>query len=197
MPMDETDPVADWIRRWGAGDARAAEQLFERYAQRLTHVAEQHLSRKLAGREDGEDVVQSVFRTFFRRSADGQFQIDSSAQLWRLLVKITLQKVRTRGRYHTAQKRSAAAETRPEEDSWVVETLAREPDPAEAAELVDLMEAMLADVPPLYGRVLELRLQGMAPADVARELNISRNTVYRALELFKQRLIECGGDDGR
>ena len=66
----------------------------------------------------------------------------------------------------------------------------------DAAALVDLMEALLADVPPLYGRVLELRLQGAAPADVARELNISRNTVYRALELFKQRLIECGGDDG-
>jgi DNA-directed RNA polymerase specialized sigma24 family protein len=77
----------------------------------------------------------------------------------------------------------------------VAEALDREPDPAAAAELVDLMEAMLQGVPPLYCRVLELRLQGMVPADVARELNISRNTVYRALELFKQRLTECGGED--
>src|SRR5262245_5479571 len=76
LPVDETDPVADWIRRWGAGDTRAAEQLFDRYARRLTHVAEQHLSRKLAAREGGEDVVQSVFRTFFRRSARGQFRLD-------------------------------------------------------------------------------------------------------------------------
>src|SRR5262245_16859408 len=91
--MEETDPVADWIRRWSAGDQVAAGQLFDRYAARLTQIAGQHLSRKLAGREDGEDVVQSVFRTFFRRSTEGHFQIDSSAQLWRLLVKITLQKV--------------------------------------------------------------------------------------------------------
>ena len=193
--MDETDPVADWIRRWSAGDPRAAEQLFARYGERLTQVAEQHLSRKLAAREGGEDVVQSVFRTFFRRSAEGQFQIDTSAQLWRLLVQITVQKVRTRGRYHAAKKRSAAAEVRPEDESWVVEALDREPDPAAAAELVDLMEAMLQGVPPLYCRVLELRLQGMVPADVARELSISRNTVYRALELFKQRLTECGGQE--
>jgi RNA polymerase sigma factor (sigma-70 family) len=190
--VDEADPVADWIRRWSAGDPQAAELLFRRYAARLTQIAEQYLSPTLAAREGSEDVVQSVFRTFFRRSSAGLFQIDSSAQVWRLLVKITVQKVRTRARYHGAKKRSAAAEVRPEDESWVSEALAREPDPAAAAELVDLMEAMLKGMPPLYCRVLELRLQGMVPADVARELNISRNTVYRALDLFKQRLLECG-----
>jgi DNA-directed RNA polymerase specialized sigma24 family protein len=81
-----------------------------------------------------------------------------------------------------------------DDDSWVAEALTREPDPA--AELVDLMEELVQGVPPLYCRVLELRLQGMMPADVARELNISRSTVYRALELFKQRLTECGGEEG-
>jgi RNA polymerase sigma factor (sigma-70 family) len=194
--MDKTDSVAIWIQRWGTGDPRAAELLFARYGDRLTQVAEQHLSRKLAAREGGEDVVQSVFRTFFRRSAEGQFQIDTSAQVWRLLVKITLQKVRTRARYHATKKRSTAAEVQPDDDSWVADALTREPDPAAAAELVDLMEALVQGVPPLYCRVLELRLQGMVPADVARELNISRNTVYRALELFKQRLIDCGGQQG-
>jgi hypothetical protein len=51
------------------GDSAAVEQLFERYAQRLARLADRNLSRKIAGRLDGEDVVQSVFRTFFRRSA--------------------------------------------------------------------------------------------------------------------------------
>ena len=53
--MDETDPVADWIRRWSAGDPQAAEQLFNHYARRLTRVAEQHLSNRIAAREGGED----------------------------------------------------------------------------------------------------------------------------------------------
>src|SRR5262249_3144310 len=192
--MDETDPVADWMRRWNTGDPQAAELLFARYAARLTQVAEQHLSRKLAAREGGEDVVQSVFRTFFRRSAEGQFQIDTSAQVWRLLVKITLQKVRTRSRYHATKKRSAAAELTPQDDSWVAEALGREAEPA-AWGLVALVEALVQGVPPLYCRVLELRLQGLVPADVARELNISRNRVYRALELFQQRLMACGAEE--
>ena len=110
--MDETDPMADWMRRWSAGDPQAAELLFARYAARLTQVAEQNLSRKVAAREGGEDVVQSVFRTFFRRSAEGQFQIDTSAQLWRLLVKITVQKVRTTRSRGAPVARAAASRSR-------------------------------------------------------------------------------------
>jgi hypothetical protein len=44
-------------------------------------------------------------------------------------------------------------------------------------------------------RVLVMPLQGMVPAGVARELSIWRNTAYRTLDLFKQRLLECSGDD--
>ena len=81
MSEAEGDPVRDLIRRLREGDPKGADELFAQYARRLTRVAEQHLTRKLAGRIDGEDVVQSVFRTFFRRSAEGEFRIDGSAQL--------------------------------------------------------------------------------------------------------------------
>src|SRR5438132_1596809 len=87
--MDPEPPAAldDRLRR---RDPAAAEHVFARYAGQLVRVAEQHISRRLAGRVDGEDVVQSVFRTFFRRAEAGQFRIDSSVQLWQLLVRITV-----------------------------------------------------------------------------------------------------------
>src|SRR3712207_1477794 len=99
--MNQGEPVARLLERCRSGDQQAAAQLYGRYAQRLVRLAEQHLSRKLAGRLDGEDVVQSVFRTFFRRSAAGEFAIDGSAQIWRLLMKITILKARAKGRFHT------------------------------------------------------------------------------------------------
>ena len=121
--MDTSDAVPELLRRWREGDEAAAARLYGRYAQQLLRLAEQHLSRKLSGRVDGEDVVQSVFRTFFRRSAGGQFQIDSSAQIWKLLVRITVMKVRARGRYHSAQKRAVGAEmagrAAPDGDAWL------------------------------------------------------------------------------
>ena len=75
--MDEPTALTDLVRRHRDGDPEAARELFAWYAQRLSHLAEQHLSHKLSGRVDGDDVVQSVFRTFFRRTARGEFQIDS------------------------------------------------------------------------------------------------------------------------
>src|SRR4051794_5340188 len=107
---DPADPAPDLLQKLRDGDPHAAEALFALYARRLTRIAEEHLSARLAGRLDGSDVVQSVFRTFFRRSAEGEFRIDSSAQLWRLLVRITLLKARAKGRHHTAGIRNVRAE---------------------------------------------------------------------------------------
>ena len=90
--MVETDEVGTLVLRCRDGDAAAAEELFARYARQLVRMADRRLGRNLAAREDGEDVVQSVFRTFFRRNAAGMLQIETSSQAWRLLVTITLRK---------------------------------------------------------------------------------------------------------
>lgn len=183
--MDADTPAAELLARLRSGDGQAADFLFARYARRLSALAEQNLSRKLAGRLDGEDVVQSVFRTFFRRCAAGEFCIDSSAQVWRLLVRITLLKARAKGRFHTAGQRDAQAE-RPADD-WLPEALVSEPGPDEAAALVDQIDALLAGLPPLYGRLLELRLQGNNALEAAAGLGVSRQTVHRMLNLLQER----------
>jgi RNA polymerase sigma-70 factor (ECF subfamily) len=186
--MAERDPSSELVHQLRQGDPEAEERLFERYAQRLTRVAEQHLSRKLAGRLDGEDIVQSVFRTFFRRSAEGEFQIDSTAQIWQLLVTITLRKVQAKGRYHTAGVRDVGAEAVVADAANFADPLAQEPGPAEAAALVDEIEALLRGLPSLYCQVLELRLEGHSVAEIAARMKVSRQTIYRALNLLQQRL---------
>jgi RNA polymerase sigma factor (sigma-70 family) len=186
--MDEVNPIPELLKRLQGGDAQAAAQLFERYAQQLTRLAEQHLSRKVAARLGGEDVVQSVFRTFFRRCALGEFRIDHSAQLWQLLVTITLRKAGAKGRHHTAERRDVGGEAPGGADAWLREAVSREPDPAEAAELVDQIEALLRGLPPLYCEVLQMRLEGRAVFDIAVRLGVARQTVYRALHLFQRRL---------
>jgi len=183
--VDQTGPAAELLLRLRGGDPRAAEMLFNRYARELVRVAETQLSRKLAGRLDGEDVVQSVFRTFFRRSAAGEFQVDASDQLWRLLLTITLRKVRAKARFEKAEKRDAGVEAG---DIGLFEAAAREPGPDDAAALVDQIAALLHGLPPLYARLLDLKLQGHQVTEIAAELGVSRQTVHRALNLFQQRL---------
>jgi len=183
------------LRRLRDGDPHAAEAVFNRYARELVRVAEGHLSRKLAGRVDGEDVVQSVFRTFFRRSAAGEFAIDASDQLWRLLLTITLRKARAKGRFHTAGVRDAGAEAGGE--AGLFEAAARDPGPEDAAALVDQIEVLLRDLPPVYAEVLGLRLEGHTVSDIAPRLGVSRRTVHRALNLLQDRLAAAAGPGER
>jgi RNA polymerase sigma-70 factor, ECF subfamily len=192
--MEPEPPPDAWDERLGRRDPAAAEQIFARYARRLVRVAEQYLSRRLSGRFDGEDVVQSVFRTFFRRAEEGQFRIDSSAQLWQLLVRITVLKARAKGRYHTAGLRDAGAEAGGDPGALLAGALAGEPGPDEAAVLVDQIDALLRRLPEVYGRVLELRLCGDHVTEIAERLGLSRQGIYRMLALLQDRLADLDPD---
>jgi RNA polymerase sigma-70 factor (ECF subfamily) len=186
--MNQPEPGAVLFQRLAGGDPRAAEAIFQRYAGNLVRVAAEHLNRKLAGRVDGEDVVQSVFRTFFRRSVAGEFTIDSSDQLWRLLVTITLRKARAKARFHTAGVRDACVEAAGGGEVKPADVASPDPGPEDAAVLVDQIEALLRGLPPLYPELLELRLQGHTVIETAARLGVSRQTVHRALNLLQQRL---------
>ncbi len=64
--MATTDPLsAQLLIRWREGDQAAADALFRRYAERLIGLVRLRLSEKLARRVDPEDIVQSVYRSFF------------------------------------------------------------------------------------------------------------------------------------
>src|SRR5689334_16179397 len=110
--------ATELLDRLRAGDRAAFDGLFELYAGRLAAVAKRHLSRRLAARADGADVVQSAFRTFYRRNAAGRLRVANSRHLWLLLVRITVLKARAKGRHHAAAARDAAAEVG---DGWLAE----------------------------------------------------------------------------
>ena len=98
------------VQRWRDGDEGAAEEIYLRYADRLWSLARTQIGHRLGRRFDADDVVQSVFRTFLRRTRDGEFAIDQSARLWQLLVKITINKVRRKAKFHKAAKRNVGLE---------------------------------------------------------------------------------------
>jgi RNA polymerase sigma-70 factor (ECF subfamily) len=172
-----------------------AAEVVARYAQRLYSVAPQHLSGRLAARVDGEDVVQSVFRTFFRRQAAGEFDCETSSDLWRLLVRITICKARAKARRHTGPMRDVRREERPDDMAWLSEAASREPGPEEAAALLDQVESLLEGLPPFYAQLLAMRLEGCKVNRIAAELGVSRQTVYRALKLLQSRLLRAEQDD--
>src|SRR5205823_10863614 len=91
--MSSAGSVTFWIDRLRAGDARAAEKLWERYFRRLVGLARQKLRHTPRGAADEEDVAVSAFDSFFRGAAAGRFpQLHDRDDLWQLLIAITAHK---------------------------------------------------------------------------------------------------------
>ena len=182
-PMDERQPTDEFLARLEAGDREAAEELHAQYCKRLIFLVRQRLRPKLAARLDAEDVVQSVFRTFFRRCEAGEFQFENAASLWTLLAAIAVRKAAARTRHHNAQCRDVSAEVS-EGENALPNIPTADPEPEEVVALIDLIEAWPEHQPVLHKDVLEQLLAGYSVKEIARESQVSRQTVYR----IKQRL---------
>lgn len=188
--MDTTS--ADLLARWRAGDQTAAEEIFRRYFERLLALAQSRLSGRLARRIDPEDVVQAAYCCFFLAARQGRFAFSDRGDLWRLLVSITLHKLRQSTEYHAAGKRSVSREFdlrstgQSRADPDVV--LARDPTPAEAAALADTVERALRGLGPFERRMVEFWLQGYALEEIAEATDSCERTVRRVLGRVKERL---------
>ena len=134
--MSDSQSAKDLVQRWQAGDQTAAEELYRRYAQRLCGLAAGQIGQRLGRRVEADDIVQSVFRTFFRRSAKGEYPIDHSGTLWNLLVRITLNKVRRQRERHGAAKRDVGAEVHLDGDRPHPAVVAHDPMPDEVVSLL-------------------------------------------------------------
>lgn len=177
------------LERWRGGDQQAATALFERYASRLIALAQRHLNERLGRRLDPEDVIQSVFNSFFVRTRDGAFILDESGELWRLLVTMTINKLDDQIRHHLARKRSVTHENHfSSEDSLhglSAGVLSRDPSPEEAAALAEMVQQILTPLDPLARKVVELRLQGYEMQEIAAQTGYCQRTIRRLLNRFK------------
>lgn len=183
---------AELVTRWRAGDEQAADELFRRYAGRLLALAQSRLSDKLALRVDAEDVVQSVYRSFFVHARAGRYIFERSGDLWKLLVAITLHKVRGQAEYHAADKRALDREQSAsgvaDWQGLSIPALTRQPTPLEAAALTDELEQVMRRLAAPQRKMFELRLQGYSLEEIAAECDCSVRTVKRGLSHIREEL---------
>jgi len=175
--MDE--PSVELLERYRRGDERAADALFTRYVERLTAMVRWQLASPMRRRLDPEDVVLSAYRSFFVRARQGDFALERSGDLWKLLVTITLNKLRRQVAHHRAAKREAGRE-RPLEEPVVA--YAAGPTPLEALAAAEELRALMGKLTPLQRQVLELRLQECRWDEIAAVTGRSERTARRALE---------------
>jgi RNA polymerase sigma-70 factor (ECF subfamily) len=172
------------IDLWRQGDENAARQIVERYIDRLLVLARRRISQRLASRVDAEDIVQSVFRTFFGRVRDGQFVFAEQDDLCKLLVRITLHKTLRQIAFHKAAKRDPAQETEQGDHhrERLLALLDTEPSAEATVAFLDQLEHFLGQLKPDERQILELRLQGYSNDEIAAQLGIYDRKIRRAIE---------------
>ena len=184
MQPDVTDQ--ELLERWTQGDESAAEQIFERYSRRTWKLAETLIAQRLKPRFDGEDVVQSVFRTFLRHSREGSYHVEAAESLWKLLSAIARNKISERVAFHAAQRRAVGRERSlgsSNGDSNSGELLAAiQPRVEDALALVEEVTATLAAFDPWARQVFEHCLEGNSTSEIAELMGCSRWSVRRTLD---------------
>jgi RNA polymerase sigma-70 factor, ECF subfamily len=192
------DGDATLMQRFRDGDQDAAAQLFERYVGKLVSLAQRNLSAQLGRRIDAEDVVQSAFRSFFRGTRDGRFQLESGQDLWRLLAVMTVTKLKKQVEFHTAAKRDFQMERSPSSDDPhpAHNRKIDDPSPADSLALVEQVERISAQLGRDQQRIFAMRLEGHQVEEIGAAIGISERTVRRVLDKIKALLMKQAILDG-
>ena len=191
--MSDEDSV-NLLARWKDGDEAAAAALFDRYVNRLVGLARTKLSDRMQRRVEPEDVVQSAYRSFFRKAGEDRYTLEQSGDLWKLLATITISKVRGQVEFHTAKKRGVYAEesiaSNPQASNYRVlpEAVTEDPTPEDAAAVVEEVQTVMQGLDDLQRQIMELALQNYEVEEISQQVQRSGRTVRRTIQQIREDL---------
>lgn len=198
------DCLARLLARLKSGDESAASEILRRYEAQVRLVVRRCLPRVLRSRFDSQDIMQSVWRSFFQRlrgepvddshgisdqDAEAALEFHESSQLFAFLSRMARNKVIDQYRRETTQKA----------DIHRMQTIhaaaGTEVDPADggesAAELVEAADELSlwrSMVPADRQALIDLKADGHSSKEIGDKLGISERTVQRVLEDLRERL---------
>ena len=185
------------MSRLRQGDQDAATLIFHRFVNRLTALASRQFDARFRAKTDAEDVVQSVYKSFFLRDGRSPFDLSDWDSLWSLLATITIRKCHDKRSFWLAARRSVGREFDPKPtesrpSGW--ESLDRSPTPLEATVLAEILETILGELTPQHRSIAELSFQGFTALEAAAQCQCSERTVGRVIARIKDRLKEIDSD---
>jgi DNA-directed RNA polymerase specialized sigma24 family protein len=190
--MSSSESVTVWLEAMKAGDAQAAQRLWEGYFAQLVLLARGKLRGQPRAAADEEDVALSAFDSFCRGAAANRFpQLADRHDLWELLVLLTARKAYRLIQHERAQKRGSGAVRHfsaldGDEAAWM-KIVGREPTPEFAAEVAEEFRRRLEALDSAELRAVALaKMEGYANAEIAARLGVVERTVERRLSLLRK-----------
>ena len=170
------------------GDSIAETTVYREFVDKLVRVASNRISARFRAKIAPEEIVQSVFASFFHRHRKNEFQFENWNELWSLLLRITVCKCSDRIAEFRTKKRDIQRElaARTENDSDPTDFV-RSPEPSaeEIAIFEDSLDQLFDLLSEQQQQVVSLRLQGMSNLEISQLIGRTERSVYRILNQIK------------
>ena len=173
------------------GDDVAATLLFQRFGPWLQKAVDQKIGGRLRRRVDADDILQSAFWSFFRRTADGQYDFEHSGALCRMLLKIAENKIRKAADHHRRLRRSIGREQCMDAGELQLSDQDFQQAAHELAETIDEIACIIDQLEPRDAEFFRRKhFLGHSAGRIAAETGWSLATVKRVLSRTTERVRE-------
>ena len=189
--MSEENNVSHWIDRVKYGDSVAANRIWQHYFDRLVRSVRNRLGGQNRAVSDEEDIVLSVFDSFYAAAEQGRFpDLSDRDDLWRLLLRMSARKVIDKHRHDRRQRRGGDVEIHSlgGDDETIVEAIGDEPSPEMVIMMQESVDQFFSHLG--VGQLQELavaKLEGYSNAELAQRFACSERTIERRLHLIREK----------
>lgn len=180
-PMNQSPnmDLLELLRRYRAGDAEAARDLVAAYEPHLRRIIRLRIrDTRLRRLFDSADICQSVLASFFVRLSLGQFDLETPAQLTRLLEVMARNAIAT-------QARKAQVVRRDEREiaaDGAASPVAPGPSTTEQVAWRELVQMVRQRLSPEERTLSDLRAAGRAWHEIAAEIGGTAESARKRLE---------------
>jgi DNA-directed RNA polymerase specialized sigma24 family protein len=185
--MSSVGSVTQWLGQLQNGDPAAAQNLWQRYFQRLARLARPTLQGIARVAADEEDVALSALDSLCRGVEQGRFpQLHDRDDLWGLLIALTSHKAVDLVRRESRQKRGGEATLAGSCPGAVAldleQVIGREPTPEFAAQVAEECQRLLGNLnDPTLQSVALWKMEGYTTPEIAAKLGCVPRSVERKL----------------
>lgn len=191
--MSDTNNVSHWIDLVKDVDSAAANHIWQHYFDRLVQSVRQRIMGQNRAVSDEEDIVLSVFESFYAAAEKGRFpDLSDRDDLWRLLLRMSARKVIDKRRHDQRQRRGGDVEIRSLDgrgsDDCVIQVIGNEPSPDMVLMIQESVEQFFSHLG--VGHLQDLavaKLEGHSNAELAQRLQCSERTIERRLHLIREK----------
>lgn len=186
--------VSHWIDLVKAGDSDAANRIWQHYFDRLVRSVRGRLYGQNRAVSDEEDIVLSVFDSFYNAAENGRFpDLSDRDDLWRLLLRMAARKVIDKRRHDLRQRRGGNVKIHSlgnaDDDNNIIQAIGDEPSPEMVLMMQESVQRLFSHLG--GGRLRDLagaKLEGYSNAELALRFSCSERTIERRLHLIREKL---------